>query len=79
MIIERKTETTHCIKEYDWELFSSEESNEIFCIWANHHPKKSTVITVSSAYDPFECVELNSVEAIDELINRLNKAKEIFK
>jgi hypothetical protein len=79
MKITKINNATHFTKEYDWELFSSEEKNQNFCLWVDHSPKRNSIIKISSYFDPYECAELENEKQIDELIQRLQQAKEFFK
>jgi hypothetical protein len=79
MIIDRKNINIDIVKEYDWELFPYRDGKGDYCIWADHHDKRSTIVKLSSRDDYYESIDLTSKEAIDELITKLNKAKEVFK
>ena len=78
MIFNRENINLNAIKEYDWELFPYKDGKGDYCIWADHHNKRQTIIKLSSRDDYYESIDLTSKEQIDELINNLQKAKEIF-
>jgi len=70
----KEDKQTHFIKEYDWETPPYEDYESDYWLWV-HHDK---TIKLSNTSDCCETIDLASIEAIDELIERLNKAKELF-
>lgn len=65
------------IKEYDWEILPYEEPANYY-LWVDHHNNRPAIVKLSNTSDIYENIELTSLKFIDELIERLNKAKEIF-
>ncbi len=65
-------------KEYDWEIIPYTEESDSYALFIIHHIKHGAQLRLSSVSDCEEAIILSDTTQIDELIQRLNKAKEFF-
>jgi hypothetical protein len=65
------------MKKYEWEVIPWTDFDRLYCIWVDNLINK-TRLRLSNTSDCNESIIIENEKELDELIERLQKAREIF-